>query len=162
LCCIISRQVFSYNWPSVKAYPQAYPHHSQNQNLTNYNNLLHQMFDPTDGAATGALNYIRIPIGASDFSANGEHTFFTHSWLCQPLTIIPGNAVYSWDDSAGDTRFNSFSVEAPSYVWTVLGDIVAINNLVKIHLCPWSPVRRVRPCRPVELMVLRRMILLYL
>ena len=28
------------------------------------------MFSPTDGANAAGLNYIRVPIGASDFSAN--------------------------------------------------------------------------------------------
>lgn len=89
----------------------------KNTNPTNYNNLLRQMFDATDGAATAGLNYIRLPIGASDFS---------------PYS-------YSWDDSPGDTSFSCFSVTAPCYVFSVLQDIRAINNRIKVHILPWSP-----------------------
>ncbi len=30
------------------------------------------LFDPTDGANAAGLNYIRVPLGASDFSASRE------------------------------------------------------------------------------------------
>jgi hypothetical protein len=34
------------------------------------------MFNPTDGGTGAGLNYIRVPIGASDFSASGEPSTF--------------------------------------------------------------------------------------
>lgn len=44
----------------------------QSKNSGNYNNLLKYMFNSADGANVAGLNYIRVPIGASDFSAGGK------------------------------------------------------------------------------------------
>ena len=44
----------------------------QNNNPTNYWSLLNYLFDPTDGKTGAGLNYIRVPLGASDFSATCE------------------------------------------------------------------------------------------
>lgn len=51
--------------------------------------------------------------------------------------------VWSYDPSSStDTTLASFSVaNAPSYYFTVLTDIASVNSLLKIMLCPWSPVR---------------------
>ncbi|KAI0321320.1 glycoside hydrolase [Amylostereum chailletii] len=83
-----------------------------------YNTLLHTLFDPTDGAQAAGLSFIRIPIGASDFSAKD----------------------YSLDDTSGDTSFNKFNINTtPSYVFSVLNDIRAINQYLRIIIAPWSP-----------------------
>ncbi|KIM38454.1 glycoside hydrolase family 30 protein [Hebeloma cylindrosporum] len=88
------------------------------RNSGNYQNVLNYMFSPTDGANAAGLNYIRVPIGASDFSAG----------------------LYSLDDVNGDTSFSNFNInKTPSYVFSVLRDIQSKNNLLKIHLVPWSP-----------------------
>ncbi|KAG6849460.1 hypothetical protein H0H93_008247 [Arthromyces matolae] len=42
-------------------------------NAGNYNTLLNYMFGSADGANSAGLNYIRVPIGASDFSDSGEY-----------------------------------------------------------------------------------------
>ncbi|KAG6830490.1 hypothetical protein H0H92_000498 [Tricholoma furcatifolium] len=77
------------------------------------------MFDSTDGANVAGLNYVRVPIGASDFSSQGA---------------------YSLDDVSGDTSFNDFNINnAPSYLFSTLQDIYAINNDLKVHILPWSP-----------------------
>ncbi|KAE9407542.1 glucan endo-1,6-beta-glucosidase [Gymnopus androsaceus JB14] len=90
----------------------------KNINSGNYWNLLGYMFNPTDGANAAGLNYIRVPIGASDFSAS----------------------VYSLDDSNGDTSFSKFNINrTPAYVFEVLKDIQSINYLMKVHILPWSP-----------------------
>ncbi|KAJ3824321.1 glycoside hydrolase family 30 protein [Lentinula raphanica] len=87
-------------------------------NSDNYWNLLNYMFNPKDGANAAGLNYVRVPIGASDFSAS----------------------VYSLDDSSGDTSFNSFNINrVPAYVFEVLKDILSINDILKVHILPWSP-----------------------
>ncbi|KAK0238073.1 glucan endo-1,6-beta-glucosidase [Armillaria nabsnona] len=87
-------------------------------NSSNYWTLMKYLFDPTDGANAAGLNYIRVPLGASDFSASQ----------------------YSFDDSSGDMFFTKFSIDAaPSYLFSVLKDIISINNLVKVHILPWSP-----------------------
>ncbi|KAJ7875298.1 glycoside hydrolase [Mycena olivaceomarginata] len=84
----------------------------------NYFALLNYMFSPTDGANAAGINYIRVPLGASDFSAN----------------------LYSFDDASGDTSFNSFNIgKAPSYLYSVLKDIQSVNPVLKVHILPWSP-----------------------
>ncbi|KAJ7657870.1 glycoside hydrolase [Mycena polygramma] len=87
-------------------------------NSANYFALLNYMFSPTDGANSAGISYIRVPLGASDFSAN----------------------LYSFDDTSGDTSFNNFNIgRAPSYLYTVLKDIQSINSILKVHILPWSP-----------------------
>lgn len=47
---------------------------------------------------------------------------------------------YSYDDTSGDTSLSDFSIsKAPSYVFTVLQDILKVNPSVRVHLLPWSP-----------------------
>ncbi|ESK83394.1 glycoside hydrolase family 30 protein [Moniliophthora roreri MCA 2997] len=90
----------------------------KSRNSNNYWNLLRYMFDATDGANAAGLSYVRVPIGASDFSAS----------------------VYSLDDNSGDTSFSRFDINrAPSYLFSVLKDIRSVNSRVKIHIVPWSP-----------------------
>ncbi|KAI0369366.1 glycoside hydrolase [Pilatotrama ljubarskyi] len=90
----------------------------KNQNSGNYWSLLNTFFDPTDGANAAGLSYLRVPLAASDFSAN----------------------VYSFDDVAGDTGLGSFNINnAPSYLFSVIKDIHGINPHLKVHLLPWSP-----------------------
>ncbi|KAJ3892361.1 glucan endo-1,6-beta-glucosidase [Lentinula edodes] len=86
----------------------------QNADSAAYNKLLKDSFT-TEGAA---LNYLRVPIGASDFSSSS----------------------YSLDDTSGDTSFTSFNISsAPAYLFSTLADIYAVNPNVKIHILPWSP-----------------------
>ncbi|EEB89682.1 hypothetical protein MPER_12194 [Moniliophthora perniciosa FA553] len=88
------------------------------RNSGNYWNMLNYLFSPTDGANAAGLTYIRVPLGASDFSSS----------------------VYSFDDTANDRSLNTFNVNrAPSYLFTVLKDIQSVNPLIKVHVIPWSP-----------------------
>ncbi|TFK37581.1 glucan endo-1,6-beta-glucosidase [Crucibulum laeve] len=90
----------------------------KSKNSDNYWKLLNYMFSPTDGANAAGLNYIRVPLGASDFSAKD----------------------YSFDDVNGDTALNNFNINnTPSYLFSVLKDIQSVNNILKIHVIPWSP-----------------------
>ncbi|KAI0369367.1 glycoside hydrolase [Pilatotrama ljubarskyi] len=90
----------------------------KSQNSNNYWSILNTLFDPTDGADAAGLSYIRVPLGASDFSAN----------------------VYSFDDVSGDTTLTNFNINnAPSYLFSVINDIRGINPYLKIHILPWSP-----------------------
>ncbi|OSX61841.1 glycoside hydrolase family 30 protein [Postia placenta MAD-698-R-SB12] len=83
-----------------------------------YWDLLNLLFDPTDGGSGAGFTYLRIPLGASDFSAS----------------------VYSFDDVSGDTSLSSFNINnAPSYLFSTLQDIVGINSYLKIQITPWSP-----------------------
>ena len=53
--------------------------------------------------------------------------------------------MYSLDDVRGDTKLSHFDIDnAPSFLFDVVSDILSINNRVKIHIVPWSPV-----CRPL-------------
>ncbi|KAF4609466.1 hypothetical protein D9613_012241 [Agrocybe pediades] len=91
---------------------------ARSKNSGNYWNLLGYMFGAADGANVAGLNYIRVPIGASDFSSG----------------------LYSLDDTSGDTSFSQFNInKVPSYVFSVLRDIQSLNNRLQIHLVPWSP-----------------------
>lgn len=76
----------------------------------------------TDTNQAAGASYIRVPIGASDFS----------------------DTAYSLDDTSGDTNLDDFNIDAaPSYLYSTLTDIASINSYLKIHLVPWSPVRRI-------------------
>ena len=91
----------------------------QNTSPSSYQSLLDYLFDPTDAANSAGLSYIRIPLGSSDLSANA----------------------YTYDDVAGDTTLARFSINStPSYVFSTLNDIKNINNRLKLHFVPWSPV----------------------
>ncbi|ESK85316.1 glycoside hydrolase family 30 protein [Moniliophthora roreri MCA 2997] len=90
----------------------------KSRNPDSYQNLLRYMFDETDGANAAGLTYVRVPIGACDFS----------------------ESVYSLDDVSGDTSFSQFDINrAPSYLFSVLKDILSVNPRIKVHIVPWSP-----------------------
>ncbi|TFK70756.1 glycoside hydrolase [Pluteus cervinus] len=92
------------------------------KNSGNYWSIINYMFSINYDSDAAGLSYVRVPIGASDFSASGM------------------SVLYSLDDTAGDTSFNNFNINRiPSYVFSVLKDIMSVNNRVKIHLVPWSP-----------------------
>ena len=69
--------------------------------------------------------------------------------LCQlygyPLVRLNNSAtdvhvVYSYDDDSGDTSLSSFNIDnAPSYLFSVLSDILSVNSRVRVHVLPWSP-----------------------
>ncbi|KAL0571506.1 hypothetical protein V5O48_010456 [Marasmius crinis-equi] len=90
----------------------------KSKNSGNYWNMLNYLFSPTDGANAAGLNYIRVPLGASDFSSG----------------------LYSFDDTSGDSSLRNFNINrAPSYLFSVLKDIKSVNPLIKVHIIPWSP-----------------------
>lgn len=48
---------------------------------------------------------------------------------------------YSLDDTSGDTSLSHFSINTvPADIFTVLADIKAINQYLKVLITPWSPV----------------------
>ncbi|XP_006455887.1 hypothetical protein AGABI2DRAFT_188016 [Agaricus bisporus var. bisporus H97] len=90
----------------------------KSRNSASYRSLLNYLFNPTDDMNAAGFSYMRIPLGASDFSASA----------------------YSYDDTPGDTSFNNFDINrTPSYVFSVLNDIKAVNNIMRFHFIPWSP-----------------------
>uniref|UniRef100_A0A0W0GCM9 Putative glycoside hydrolase family 30 protein n=1 Tax=Moniliophthora roreri TaxID=221103 RepID=A0A0W0GCM9_MONRR len=47
---------------------------------------------------------------------------------------------YVLDDVSGDTSFSQFDINrAPSYLFSVLKDILSVNSRIKVHIVPWSP-----------------------
>ncbi|KAG9045998.1 hypothetical protein FS837_005290 [Tulasnella sp. UAMH 9824] len=83
-----------------------------------YWDLLGYLFDIGDGKQSAGFSTLRVPIGASDFSASA----------------------YSWDDTSGDTSLSQFNTNSvPSAVWTVLADIKSIQPSIKLYILPWSP-----------------------
>ena len=91
-----------------------------------------------DGQNAAGLSYLRVPLGASDFSQNCMCFFYQ---LEIDRASDAANPVYSYDDNSGDTSFNDFNINvAPSYVFDVINDIQSINNILKVHILPWSPV----------------------
>ncbi|KAF7363002.1 Glycoside hydrolase family 30 protein [Mycena venus] len=88
------------------------------KNNANYWSILGHMFSVADGADAAGFSYLRVPIGASDFSAK----------------------VYSLDDTSGDTSFSKFNINnSPAYLFSVIKDILTINPALKVHIVPWSP-----------------------
>ncbi|KAJ2920743.1 hypothetical protein H1R20_g16350, partial [Candolleomyces eurysporus] len=87
-------------------------------NSRNYWEMLSYLFSPVEGANAAGLSYLRVPLGASDFSEK----------------------VYSYDDFDGDLCLNDFDIDyAPAYVFDVLKDIQAVNSMLRVHVIPWSP-----------------------
>ena len=82
-----------------------------------YWDLLYRLFDANDNAEGAGLSFIRLPIGASDFSGSE----------------------YSWNDNAGDTSASRLTIRAPGFVMSVLNDIKTVNPAMKLFLVPWSP-----------------------
>ncbi|TFK47117.1 glycoside hydrolase [Heliocybe sulcata] len=90
------------------------------QNPTNYWALLDYLFNATDGANSAGFTYLRVPLGATDFSASRKF--------------------YSFDDVSGDTSLTDFNIDnVPDYVFRTIYDIQSINSYLRVHVVPWSP-----------------------
>src|SRR5205807_5265608 len=81
--------------------------------------LMQQLFDPSQGIG---MSFVRIPMGASDFSVNGP---------------------YSYDDlpaGQADPNLNSFSINHDlAYIIPVLQQAHSLNPALKFMANPWSP-----------------------
>ena len=82
------------------------------------NSIMTKLFDPTQGIG---LDFLRQPIGASDFS----------------------NSLYSYDDMPSgetDPNLTNFSVSHDnSYILPLLQQALSINPQVTVMATPWSP-----------------------
>ena len=82
-------------------------------------NLMKSLFDPVNGIG---ISFVRIPMGASDFSVNGP---------------------YSYDDlSPGQTdpTLSKFSIKHDTaYILPVLQQALSFNPSLKFMANPWSP-----------------------
>jgi glucosylceramidase len=80
--------------------------------------LMGSLFDPVAGIG---LCYLRVPMGASDFTSDGSYTYDDVS-------------------SGTDTTLAHFSIaHDTAYILPRLTDALAINPAVKIVATPWSP-----------------------
>jgi len=89
----------------------------QYMNASQRDTLLEALFDAQKGIG---INYIRMSVGASDFSV----------------------APYSYDDMPAGKRDDSllhFSIERDSVLLSVLKQVVAINPGIHVMGTPWSP-----------------------
>lgn len=85
------------------------------KNSASYWNLLNYLFSPVNGAG---LSYLRVPLGATDFSAKA----------------------YTFDESVNDTCLWNFDINnAPAYLFSTLNDIQTVNSMIRVHVLPWSP-----------------------
>ncbi|KAG6335099.1 hypothetical protein ID866_3988 [Astraeus odoratus] len=110
----------------------------KNQNSGSYWSLMDYLFDATDGANAAGFSYIRVPLGASDFSAKSTRISLLYDILLNPFPVR--TLAYSYDDVYGDAALYQFDIGVtPSYVFTILRDILSINTQVKVHVLPWSP-----------------------
>lgn len=89
-----------------------------NMASTQQNNLLQEIFNPSTGLSSSV---VRISIAASDLS----------------------NSSYSYNETAGDTNMNNFSLYGPdlTYLIPILKKILLINPNIKILATPWSAPR---------------------
>ncbi|HEY0533301.1 MAG TPA: RICIN domain-containing protein [Actinoplanes sp.] len=79
------------------------------------NAIMTKLFDPSQGAG---IDFLRQPIGASDFS----------------------RSTFSYDDTAGDTALSHFSVAHDNaYVLPLLQQAKQINPATTFMATPWSP-----------------------
>jgi glucosylceramidase len=79
------------------------------------NTIMSKLFDPNSGIG---LDFVRQPIGASDFA----------------------RSVYSYDDTAGDTALNNFSISHDSaYILPILQQARQLNPATTVMATPWSP-----------------------
>src|SRR5260370_11432071 len=83
------------------------------------NRLMQNLFDPNQGIG---LSFVRIPMGASDFSVNGP---------------------YSYDDlptGQTDPNLNNFSINHDlAYIIPILQQAHSLNPNLKFMANPWSP-----------------------
>jgi len=92
----------------------------------------------TDGANSAGFSYVRVPLGASDFSADGKALSCSTG---DQRTDFQRTLAYSFAETSGDTSLNDFDINAaPSAIFTVLQDILSINHMARVHILPWSPV----------------------
>jgi O-glycosyl hydrolase len=81
--------------------------------------LMKQLFDPSTGAG---LSMVRLPMGATDFTASGNYTY---------NDMPPGET---------DPTLSNFSIAHDEpYIIPLLNDALDLNPSIKFTATPWSP-----------------------
>jgi glucosylceramidase len=83
------------------------------------NELMKRLFDPVNGIG---ISFVRIPMGASDFSVNGPYSYDD---------LPPGQT---------DPTLSKFSINHDmAYIIPILKQALALNPSLKFMANPWSP-----------------------
>lgn len=83
------------------------------------NDLMQRLFDPANGIG---ISFVRIPMGASDFSVNGPYSYDD---------LPPGQT---------DPTLAKFSINHDTaYILPILKQALALNPSLKFMANPWSP-----------------------
>src|SRR5258707_12381460 len=83
------------------------------------NDLMKRLFDPANGIG---ISFVRIPMGASDFSVNGPYSYDD---------LPPGQT---------DPTLSKFSINHDTaYILPILKQALALNPSLKFMANPWSP-----------------------
>src|SRR5438876_4146981 len=83
------------------------------------NDLMKRLFDPANGIG---ISFVRIPMGASDFSVNGPYSYDD---------LPPGQT---------DPTLSKFSINHDTaYILPILKQALALNPALKFMANPWSP-----------------------
>ena len=83
------------------------------------NDLMQRLFDPANGIG---ISFVRIPMGASDFSVNGPYSYDD---------LPPGQT---------DPTLSKFSINHDTaYILPILKQALALNPSLKFMANPWSP-----------------------
>jgi len=83
------------------------------------NDLMKRLFDPANGIG---ISFVRIPMGASDFSVNGPYSYDD---------LPPGQT---------DPTLSKFSINHDTvYILPILKQALALNPSLKVMANPWSP-----------------------
>jgi glucosylceramidase len=88
-------------------------------NTSQRNNLMERLFNPANGIG---ISFVRIPMGASDFSVNGPYSYDD---------LPPGQT---------DPTLSKFSINHDTaYILPILKQALALNPSLKFMANPWSP-----------------------
>ncbi len=88
-------------------------------NASQRNDLMKHLFDPATGIG---ISFVRIPMGASDFSVNGPYSYDD---------LPPGQT---------DPTLSKFSINHDTaYILPILKQALALNPSLKFMANPWSP-----------------------
>jgi len=83
------------------------------------NDLMKRLFDPANGIG---ISFVRIPMGASDFSVNGPYSYDD---------LPPGQT---------DPTLSNFSINHDTaYILPILKQALALNPSLKFMANPWNP-----------------------
>lgn len=101
-------------------------------NGSDYDEIMDYFFNNRTG-----MSSIRVPLGASDYSAQGEYTYSNYN--ASASNNVSSSSVYQLN-STYSQALSSFTLNSTQeYILPVLRDAVKRNPAMKIWLSAWSP-----------------------